>query len=281
MIKKILVALDQDSDTPVATQYAIQIARATGARLTGLAVVDTKEIEAASKGGGIGSFYYAEKLRENLTAETREKARKLIDAFESRVQKEGLSHVEVVEEGVSSQRIVEDMKYHDLLVIGMDPHFFYGHPNQHTTTLAGIFKNAIGPSLLVPKTFKPVHTVLFATDGSNNAARTLHQFVNLKPFGTDLAVYVMYVQDDKNQTAELHLQQTVSYLTAHGYGPKVVSVVDKSAEKAILEQVKLLEIDLIVSGGSAHSGVFGTKFGSTTSHLVEHSPIPLFMDHQK
>ena len=280
MIKKILVALDQDSDTPVATQYAIEIAKKTGARLTGLAVVDTKEIEASSKGGGIGSFYYAEKVRDTLTAETREKARELIQIFEARVQKEGLSHVEVVEEGSSSQRIVEDMKYHDLLVMGMDPHFFYAHPNQHTSTLAGIFKNAIGPSLLVPKSYKSVSKVLFATDGGNNAARTLHQFVNLNPFGTDLDIFVMHVNEDKFHSAEVHLQLTVSYLVAHGYTPKVVSVVDRSPEKAILEQVNLLGINLIVSGGSAHASVFGTKFGETTSHLIEHSPIPLFMDHQ-
>ena len=41
MIKKILVALDLDTDTPVATRYALDIAERYGASLTGLAVVDT------------------------------------------------------------------------------------------------------------------------------------------------------------------------------------------------------------------------------------------------
>ena len=40
MIKKILVALDADSDTPVATRYAADIARRYAAEVTGLAVVD-------------------------------------------------------------------------------------------------------------------------------------------------------------------------------------------------------------------------------------------------
>ena len=82
MIKRILVALDPDSDSLVATQYAIRIARETGASITGLAVVDTHMIESSSRGGGIGSMYYAEKLRENLTQETRDHARKLIADFE-------------------------------------------------------------------------------------------------------------------------------------------------------------------------------------------------------
>ncbi|MDA0378587.1 MAG: universal stress protein [Bacteroidetes bacterium] len=53
MIKRILVALDPDSDTVVAVQYAISIAQQTSARITGLAVVDTKNIEASSRGGAI------------------------------------------------------------------------------------------------------------------------------------------------------------------------------------------------------------------------------------
>ncbi len=154
MIKRILVALDPGTDSLVGTQFAIHIARATGARITGLAVVDTEHIESSSRGGGIGSMYYAEKLRENLTQETREHARKLINDFEMNVEGSGVDHIEMMEEGVPFQRIVEDMKYHDLLVMGSDPHFFYSHPKQRTNTLAGVFHNTIGPSLIVPAQYR-------------------------------------------------------------------------------------------------------------------------------
>ena len=83
MIKRILVALDPDSDTPVATRYAAEIARRHGSHVVGLAVVDTGQIEAAGRGGGVGSMYYAEKLKENLTEETRQKAHELIKSFEA------------------------------------------------------------------------------------------------------------------------------------------------------------------------------------------------------
>jgi len=279
MIKKILVALDQDSDTPVATQYAIQIARNTQARLTGLAVVDTKEIESSSRGGGIGSMYYAEKLKENLTAETRKMARDLINTFEKRVEKENIEHAEAVEEGVSFERIVEDMKYHDLLILGLDPHFFYSHPKKHTNTLAGIFHHTVGPTLLVPKVYVPVKKVLFASDGSNHSARTLHSFIHLSPFGKDITIDVLHVHSKNNHDSELHLQLTKGYLNAHGFDSKVISVIDKSPELAIMEQAQLLKADLIVSGGTAHSGITGIRFGHTTAHLVENSTIPLYVDH--
>ena len=44
MIKRILVALDPDEDTPLATRYAIELAKRTEASITGLAPVDTTRI---------------------------------------------------------------------------------------------------------------------------------------------------------------------------------------------------------------------------------------------
>lgn len=75
MIERILIALDVDADTPVAIQYVENIATRYAAEVVGLAVVDTGSIESGTRGGGVGSMDYAEKLRENLTEVTRQKAR--------------------------------------------------------------------------------------------------------------------------------------------------------------------------------------------------------------
>jgi len=279
MIKKILVALDLDSDTDIATQYAIQIAKQSDAKLTGLAVVDTKKIELSSRGGGIGSFYFAEKLRENLTAETRDKARGLIKVFEEKVDKHDVNHVELVEEGVPFERIVEDMKYHDLLIVGNDAHFFYGHPKEHTETLSGIFKRSIGPSLVVAKQFRTVKKVLFATDGNNPAARAIRRFIHMAPFGTDIEIHVLHVHKKEDADAELILQMNRAYLNEHGYNPQMIKMIDTNPGKCVIDQSISLDVDLIVCGGTAHTGIRGTRFGQSTSYMVEHTTVPLFMDH--
>lgn len=279
MIKRILVALDQDSDTPVATEYAIRIARQTGAKLTGLAVVDTRGIEDSSRGGGIGSFYYADKLRENLTAETREKARELIDIFERKVEESDVEHVELVEEGVPYARIVEDMKYHDMLIVGIDPHFFYGHPKQHTDTLAGIFNNTIGPCLITTRVYRDVKIALFASDGSNHSARTLRRFIHLSPFGREVKINVLHVHKKDNVDAVLHMEMTKSYLADHGYTSTMISMLDQKPGKCICEQATSINADLIIAGATAHHGILGTKLGNTTRYLIENSPVALFMDY--
>lgn len=279
MIKRILVALDSDSDTPVATRYAIAVARRTNARLTGLAVVDMDAIESSARGGGIGSMYYAEKLRDRLTSETRTKARSLLDEFEKEVESAGLDHVETVEEGVPFERIVEDMKYHDLLLIGKDPHFFYAHPKKDTDTLARVIENTIGPSIIVPQTYREVKKVLFATDGGAPSARALRRFIHLHPFGTDVELSIIHVKDSLDSESELYLEMARSYLQDHGFSPKVISMQDRHPAACVLAEAKNRGVDLIVAGAKTSSAFRSIHLGKSTSELIKGSDIPVFIDH--
>ncbi|MCZ6758692.1 MAG: universal stress protein [Bacteroidetes bacterium] len=279
MIRRILVALDLDSDTTVATRYALEIARRFGARVTGVAVVDMGSIEASVKGGGIGSMYYAEKLRENLTTEAREKALLLTESFRKMVEATDVKHTEVVEEGVPFQRIVEDMKYHDLLVVGNDPHFFYSHPKQQTHTIARIVQNTIGPSLVVSNDYREVKRVLIANDGTNESARAVRRFIHLEPFGKDLEIKVINIHDSDSPESELILQMSKSYLEEHGFTTEVLSVVDSDPKTCILQQSKSHEVDLIVMGAHTKKTFTAEKLGKATSHLLDHSEIPLFIEH--
>jgi len=279
MIRRILVALDLDSDTTVATRYALEIARRFGARVTGVAVVDMGSIEASVRGGGIGSMYYAEKLRENLTTEAREKALLLTESFRKMVEATDVKHTEVVEEGVPFQRIVEDMKYHDLLVVGNDPHFFYSHPKQQTHTIARIVQNTIGPSLIVSNEYREVKRVLIANDGTNESARAVRRFIHLEPFGKDLEIKVINVHDSDSPESELILQMSKSYLEEHGFTTEVLSVVDSDPKTCILQQSKSHEVDLIVMGAHTKKTFTAEKLGAATSHLLDHSEIPLFIEH--
>lgn len=280
MIKRILVALDPDSDSRVATQYAVRIAQQTGARITGLAVVDTRNIRASSRGGGIGSMYYAEKLRENLTHETRDQARALITQFEEHVDGTGVRHVEVVEEGVPFERIVEDMKYHDLLLVGCDPHFFYGHPKKRTNTLAGVFHNTVGPTIVVPKKHRDVKKVLMTTNGENSSSRAIRRFVELQPFGDDLEVEVLFIYEKDHQVdAEFHLQLTKDYLSDHGFDARVSGMIDTHTADLILEKAQEMEADLIVAGSTTSKGVTGFHMSKTTQALTDNELVAVFVEH--
>ncbi len=280
MIKKILVALDADTDTPVATHYAADIARRHSAEVTGLAVVDMGSIEASSRGGGIGSMYLMEKIQENLTAEARSVARQLTKAFKEVMEEAGVAFDIQVEEGVPFERIVEDMKYHDLLVVGKVPHFFYSHPEEKTKTLVRVVKKSIGPTLVVPETYRPVRRVLVAYDASGASARAMRRFVHLQPFGTDLTLEILNVHTKGERAgSQLALQMARSYMDAHGYATHTSSIQGTDPAKQIAEFAQQFEADVVVAGAHSVSKLAKLAFGSTTASLLEKSPVPLFVDH--
>ncbi len=280
MIKKILVALDPDTDTPVATHYARTIARRYDAEVTGLAVVDMGSIEASTRGGGIGSMYLMEKLQKNLTDEARSVARRLTQEFQQIMQDSGVRFGVQVEEGAPFERIVEDMKYNDLLVVGRDPHFFYSHPEQSTKTLVRVVKDTIAPTLVVPDAYKDVRKVVIAYDASMAAARALRRFAHLQPFGTELEVEIISVYEkSKAEGVELAMRMAKGYLEAHGYDAHTTGVLGTSVSEEILHFAVSFEADLLVAGGHSVSTFRKLAFGSTTAALLEDSPLPLFLDH--
>ena len=284
MTQRILVVLDPDSDTPVATDTAIDIARRHQAVLTGLAFVDKDSIGADTMGGGIGSYYYAEKLRETLTDETRQRARELLAAFNERVEAAGVRHSDdrVGEESLVKSLLTE-MQTHDLLVAGRESHFYYAEPEHRTHTLAKVLEEGAAPMLIVGGQPVEVRRVAVAYDGSAPSARALQKFAQLAPFGTNLDVEVVHVRgssDEDRLASERLREDAAGYLRAHGY-ERVATTGVESSDPAdrILELAQGDRADLVVSGAYAKKGFRKLVFGSSATKLLDDAKVPLFLYH--
>ncbi|MEX0769863.1 MAG: universal stress protein [Balneolaceae bacterium] len=283
MIKRILVALDPDDDTPVATQYAIQLARKFDASLTGLAVVDTSNILTdIGTGGGVGAYYYSVDLWEELAEETRQVAVELLESFRQSCEKAGIRYRDIRKEGASEERIIEEMKYHDLLVVGRDSHFFYNQPTRDTQTLARIVKNGVAPTLVVTDEYRNVEKILIAFDGSSPASRTLKGFVQLLPYGKDLDIELVFVSesDEKEEVEKssfiLHLAE--EYLKSHNFHYIVKTVLETGQPATrILERQKKSNPDLVLLGAHSVSAIRRIAFGSVTHELIAKTKGSLFL----
>jgi len=285
MIKRILIALDPDVDTRIATMYGIALAKRCDAAITGLAVIDSEQfVFSGYEGGGMGALYYPDEIRENYTENTRKEAVKLLDAFKKSVTTAKVAHTEVMKEGVSYQRIIEDMKYHDLLIIGRDSHFFYDRPKHNTDTMAKVVKKSNMPTLVVTKSYQKVEKVLVAVDESLAAARTLQWFIHLQPFGTDLSFELVNVNEGKTdislKDSNLLLDLTEAYLKSHGFTDINKIVLNNGTPGELLHKhQKWIGADLFILGAHSMSAIRRMTFGSTTHHLVTNSDVPLFMCH--
>lgn len=285
MIKRMLVALDPDQDTPVATRYAIEIAKRYDAEVSGLAVVDTRHIAAeVGPGGAIGGEYYAEQVRQRLSKESRAAAQALTESFDAALDEAGVRHGERIEEGVPYKRIIEDMKYYDLLVIGNTPHFYYAHPEQETKTLAQIVKRGVAPTLVVGDRYRAVERVVLAYDGSDPAARTLQRFAQLSPFGLDVMVDLVHVlpseSRQKLRSSELLLGLAAAFLRARGFRRvEEASRFGSAVAERLVEHAKETGAGLIVAGAHSVSAARRLAFGSTTHALLKDGSVPLFLFH--
>ena len=284
MTKRILVVLDADHDTTTATRYAVEIAKAHDGAVTGLALVDQKRIDAAARGGGIGAMYFAERLRLDLTQEIRGEAQQLLRRFLDEVEAAGARHTDDhVAEADVVRAIADDMKTHDLLVVGDVAHFYYADPTRRTRILADLVQLGASAILVVEADYRPIRRVLVAYDGGLPAARALQKVVHLSPFGTDLDVELLHVRDGGEEAArqsEQHLRGAKAYLEAYGYRDvRATSVEDGAVRERLLRHAAETDADLLVAGAYSASGLKKLFFGSTATGLIEDSALPLFLYH--
>lgn len=282
MIRRILVALDPDDDTPVATRYAIELAKRLDSSLTGLAVVDTSNIYPTSMVGDMEDTYYARNMWDELDEETKKMAGSLLDRFRSSVKQEGVRYTALRNEGASSDRIIEGMKYHDLLIVGRDSHFFYNEPKKETKTLAKVVKDGVSPTLVITDRYHEINKVLIAYDGSAPAARSVKSFAHLKPFGRDLEIELIYVigkeTDELTDMAESTLELARYYLREHLFTDITCTVLtDSRPGNQIIERQMVTGADLVVMGAHSVSALRRITFGSSTDHLIRHTDKPLFL----
>lgn len=280
MTKRILVALDADADTPVAIRHAVAIARRHEASLTGLAVIDAGHIDPEAQSDSLSGVYQATAVQKGLTSETQQRAEQIIEQFEEMVRSSGVDFEQRLRQGIPFQGIIEEMKYHDLLVIGETPHFFYNQPQQQTKTLARVVRDAFAPTLIVREEREPpVRRVLFAFDGGESAARTLHAFAQLRPFGTEPPVTLLHVHDDLPEMSDRILKQARTYLGAHGFDADVESVDGTAPQDVIVARAQEIGADAVAAGAHPVSKLRQLTLGSVTASVIEECPASLFVHH--
>ncbi len=282
MIKRILVALDPDPDTETAIRYAIDIASVYESHLTGLAIVDTRDIEKEIRGAGIGALYYAERLREKLSDEVRKLAHELGENFKNITERYcDVCASYMVEEGVPAERISEDTKYHDLLVLGKSMHFFYTFPEKETDSVSHVVKHSACPVLLVGKEYREINHVLMAFDGKVASATAIQRFAQLKPLGTDFSVEVVHVrrsddEKDKDESALL-LRLMQEYLESHGFEVRTTSIAGEDTQRRLLDYVDHVGADMVVAGAHGEAKFLELAMGSTVYSLIRDTDVPVFV----
>jgi nucleotide-binding universal stress UspA family protein len=214
MIRSILVAADASAHAVAARDQAVELARAYGARILGVHVLDVRLLEMPPY---LDYSYPFETIPISqfpleLLETFRRKAERVLDEFRIAVEKACVPVEILMEEGIPAQVIAELGDSHDLIVIGKrGEHARWGKELLGTTTEA-VVRRATSPVLLTEQSARPFGNVLVLYDGSHSANQALKLVADMASH-TSLRIAVLTAARS-DADAAAGLQEAREYLGA-------------------------------------------------------------------
>jgi nucleotide-binding universal stress UspA family protein len=279
MLKNILVCLEGSPSSEAATLVSLEIAKACGARLVGLAIIDEPDIR-AGVATGIGGSSFKHERDEALMADARKHADDWVSMFVRRCRQADVPAAGLEIVGRPAQSILREMNAHDLTVIGRDANFRFETESEDLQTRDAILHHAERPVLLVPESTnaKLGPVVLVAYDGSGAAKRALASFA-ASGLAEGREIHVATVDDNGGQAWEM-ANRAVQMLATAGISARAHNIVSVlSNVDALFAQANKLGAGMMVMGAFAHSRLRHLFSGSATRGLLETSDIPLYLQH--
>ncbi len=278
MYQNILLCTDGSPAADAAADYAIWFGKKIKARLRALYVTDIRLLEGpwiADFSGAIGAQPYSALLPQ-LQEIQREKATTVLAAVEKRCRDGGVACETSYNTGSLAQIILENEGKADIIVLGQH--------GEHAPWLAGalgssverVVRASVKPCLITPDKFRQIQHVLIAYDGSEESSKALRAGIALAPaLGATVTITTVAALGDEDAASEtLHKAKqqaleagvTADVETLHG-----------DPEAKILELKESIGADLIVMGAYGHTRIREFILGSTTSHVLRKSDVPVLL----
>lgn len=276
-LKKILVPLDASIYTEGATETAIRIAKAHGASLTGVAVLDSPEIR-SSIIPAVGPYYPMMLDAVQMKIEHADQIlRETLIRFSQQCEEAGVPHEETEYEGIPAQKLLESSIFHDLVVLGLETSFHFETRGGRGDTLDKLIDHTATPVLAVPPNGAPnPGKVIIAFDGSFGASRALRDFI---PFALPFDPEIMLVSADLPQEkSDFLLSRAAGLLCSHGFSNVSTRASEASVEETFSPELTA-DADLIVAGIHSKRPIRDMFTGSFTAKLIRHHDKPLFLSH--
>lgn len=278
MYKNILFCTDGSPAADVAGDYAIWFARKLGARLRALHITDVRLLEGpwiADLSGALGAQPYSA-LMPQLQQIQHEKAVTILAAIEKRCRDAGVACETTHATGALVPVMLDHEEHADMVVLGQR--------GEHAAWSAGILgssvermvRASVKPCLVTPETFRQIRRMLIAYDGSDESTKALRAGLALAPpLGVDVTITTVAALGGEDAASEiLHKAKQ----QAHDAGVEAqLEVLHGDPEAQILQVRETIGADLIVMGAYGHTRIRELILGSTTSHVLRKSEVPVLL----
>ncbi len=276
MIKDIVVNLSLNPSRVAATQYAISVASAFQARLTGIAFMYAPTLPSVYMGTAMhGSDVVFQR------DEAQRRANAAMEIFEEGARKAGVameSHALDAEAARASDRFAKIARRFDLAIVGQ------AEPDKETVedriAEAALFESG-RPVLFVPYIHAAgldLRHVTVCWDGSRAAARAI---ADAMPFLTRAKlISIIVMESERPKSEDLPAFDMVNHLTRHNLNVELKRIpLTLNVGDAILNYAADVSTNLIVMGGYGHSRFREFILGGATRSLLDKMTAPTLMSH--
>jgi nucleotide-binding universal stress UspA family protein len=273
MIKRILLGLGGTPFTDVAIERAVELAKIHGALITGVTVVDTKQLSQVGPvplGGGV----YAAKLREQRLTITEERIEEAIESFKKKCAESNILTKIERETGDPFESMIAHARYNDVTIFGLKSLFDYGFTSEPRDALIRLVSQGVRPIIAVSLKFRTIRKVLIAYSGSMESAKAMRRYVQLNPW-RNVRLRIVHFGKNDDSTAQL-LKDAAEYCRDHGFSTETEAV-ENSAKDHLIEYARQHDLDLIVMGNSIRNLIFRHLLGDTVLNAIQQSDRPLFL----
>ncbi len=276
MIKQLLVGLDGTKHSDAAVKFACDLAKIQNAKILGVAVAATGEIEEAfHTPRPLGAGSADSDLYEKSIAEAKELAKKAMDRFVGLVKDTGVSYEEKIIEGYPATVLLKAANLCDVMVLGKKTKFTCGLPDEHFCDASSeVLEKSVRPLVLVPEESGSIKKVMIAIDLQRLTDRVLFNYIHLNPY-PDAEIHLVHAAQDPDSAPDIP-KEIVEYFDMHNLKVKPIVLTGDNAGQAIVNYVKTEKIDLAVLGVHSMSKIWQVLIGSTGRYIIEKLKIPVY-----
>jgi nucleotide-binding universal stress UspA family protein len=276
MIKDILVTLPIGKAPPIALDYAVTVAGAFDAHLTGVALVQSLASTGAMFDGATAAVF------DHYLQEAEAAAEVANVRFEQTRQREGLSAESIVLNAATTslpELLARTARRFDLTILPQaDPE----DDGSEETIIEAALLGSGRPTLIVPHFQEggvKFERVLVCWDGSHNAARAI---ADAMPFlARAKQVEVITVFPDEKFEDDMAGLPIAQHLSRHGVNVEVRSILAHGQDVSLRIRAHAAEqsADLIVMGCYGHSRLREFILGGVTRDMLGSTHVPTLMSH--
>lgn len=279
MLKSLLIGLDGGECGGSVIELGLRWAKRLDALAVGIAVVDEPGMRISQRMlVGRGQGWRGTDPTSLFLSGSRQRGEQILDQFARRCGEAGVTYQTLEDFGSPYVQILMEAQRYDLVMLGQETHFDYGHEEEPDETLGRVLQDSPRPVVAVPKVLSEGESIVVAYDGSLQASRALYAF-EATGLACSRTVHVVSIARERADAVR-HADRAVEFLRLHGI-EAIPHAVDTSAlpAEAILRKVRYFEAGLLVMGSCGQPIVREFFLGSVTRTVLKQSPVPVFCYH--